>query len=360
MSAAYNSTSHPQTLSATAALIRRLRHPLRTKRSRHPTPPSHSSSVASKLTKRLPRAEDERPVTSPAQSLPRELPRIKDKGDFAEHRYGNVNLYWNSVMMEASEQEKARRVAEIESNGKQRNNDRVFADSEQLCRAYDCHHRDQRSIMAETTVTQQTHCSLDTHPAISALDPHSGNRTEVPLANGNCGTDPTANSSVKDLHALDSANADLTWNSALTRILASPYINASLSSSIKARAHSYPPSSDKEEFNMRAVSFVPNFSYPIAAAQWYDTRPASTLLRDFENGVAERSETTGGRELDGAQLSTLGVNGGVGVFDFGLGNGGDGDSLYRVPTPTSTLTHAGSGLENGFRGNGYVSVDGES
>lgn len=70
---------------------------------------------------------------------------------------------------------------------------------------------------------------------------------------------------------------NLTWNSALTRILTSARVDAILAAGLRARAPAHQASSEmgggeQVLIDMRAVRLVPNFSYPLAGAEWHERR----------------------------------------------------------------------------------------
>lgn len=92
------------------------------------------------------------------------------------------------------------------------------------------------------------------------------------LTNGDRYITLTENSSVIELLPHQPTNTHLTWKSALTRILASPHVDSDVSTTIRTRAcgKSIRETKDSEDVDMRDVKLVPNFSYSIASARWYE------------------------------------------------------------------------------------------
>ncbi|KAH6637966.1 hypothetical protein C7974DRAFT_451172 [Boeremia exigua] len=333
MPRAYTLSPRPQNFSTTASLINRLRHPLRISRVRRVSiSPSHSPSARTRLDKRRPRASDECVEASTPQSSPHELVKIEDRGEYTEQRYGDVNLYWNSEMVETNEQGATqRKTGDKNARRKRQKESHVFDDTEQLCRAYHNRYQGQGSPKSEKIAPQQTNQS--TNPAPNT---HHSQATHLPThrTHRNHST-PTATSSSTDPPPDSHTFAHLTWNSALAHILSSPLIDPSIKAAISARSNASQPATQNGEVAMCAVNLVPNFSYPIPSARWYDTATVSAPGPPSVNGNAAGLAARDERRRD----SLLG-NGDTAVLDVG-GADADEDSLYRAPTPGRAATYRG-------------------
>ena len=341
MPKAYTLTPRPKNLSTVATFIHRLRHPLRIQRVRHsPLLPANSGSVRTESDKRRPRVEGEWLEAPTSHGSPYELVEIGDKGEYTEQRYGNVNVYWNSVMVEASEEEKWRRREAGEKCRKQKRKGMVFGDSEPLYKAHDSRQRTWDRVRSSTAAPQRTRSlpkSPSTNPTLS--DHGDGSYLPTPLDrddNGDRYTTLTENISVANLNMHPFTDTGLTWNSALTRILASPCVDLSVSSTIRARARGRRPSRDPEEVDMRGVSMVPNFSYPIASARWCDACAASDWPFLEGDGCGNRiGGVESGEPRPIACNALVNADDDVSFPDLEDSDGGDDDSLYRAPTPAS-------------------------
>lgn len=136
MPRAYTLTPRPKNLSALATLVHRLRPPLRMQRVRHSSHiPSHPDPTPTESDESHPAGEDDWLEEPASQGLPYESIELEDRGEYTEQRYGNIELYWNSVLVEASlEQQKGRRMAE--QDRREKRNGRVFDNTEQLYQAF--------------------------------------------------------------------------------------------------------------------------------------------------------------------------------------------------------------------------------
>lgn len=108
-------------------------------------------------------------------------------------------------------------------------------------------------------------------------------------------TATTRSTSATQSPLLDRAN--LTWNSALTTILTSARVDAALAAGIRARAPAHQASNEmgggeQVYIDMRAVRMVPNFSYPLASANWHERCDLAEWER--EKG---RERDIGGEEI---------------------------------------------------------------
>lgn len=172
----------------------------------------------------------------------------------------------------------------------------MFADSEQLYKTFArrWYRRDGMNSTSSATVPEPMSSSLDTLPSIPTLDGHTSDAsTQSPYSNHNTNGDRhitlNEHTSAAELpvSAQPSLKKDLTWNSALTRILASPHVAPSLSTAIRTRDRSTSKKKDNstEDVDMRLVRMVPNFSYPIASARWSERHdPESIPFKDTYNG----------------------------------------------------------------------------
>lgn len=218
-----------------------------------------------------------------SQDLVYELTEVEDKGEYTEQRYGNADAYWNGVLVEGrAEGEQKRHVAE-NCGWRKKINSRVFHNTEQVYQAYDNRHREEGSADQPTAVLEQIRslnnpASMPMHiNSFSDAAAHfNGDMTEV------CSITPSESTSVAHLSANQAVSPNLTWNSRLVRILASPSVASSLSSAIRARAYG---KSSSAHMNMCEVGMVPNFSYPLANACWSDTCHASRCEKMEEAGT---------------------------------------------------------------------------
>lgn len=109
---------------------------------------------------------------------------------------------------------------------------------------------------------------------------------------------------------------NLTWNSVLTTILTSARVDAILAAGIRSRAPAHQASSEmgggkQVLIDMRAVRFVPNFSYPLAGAKWDEKRDLDEWEREKRRGDDEKRR----REEKAGKA--------------------DSSSLFREPSPVS-------------------------
>lgn len=306
--------------------------------------PSNSGSVRNESDKRRPRAEDEWLEEPTSQGPPYELVEIQDKGKYTEQRYGNADVYWNSVMVEASEEEKERRRVAGEGESREKRNGRIFENTEQLYQAYNKRQRNQDDMKRSSAVPEQKRFLSD---LASTPAPTDGPSHPAAKPNHDANEDPyitlTENTSVAELNTNLTLSPDLTWNSALTQILASPGVDSSVSSGIRARAHGTFRSKrgDTDEVDMREVSMVPSFSYPLRNARWCDACQASYLPSLDRDGQVEGIWQAEGEDHlpNGRNDSTTGdSDDDVSFLDLTQSNDMHADSLYRVPTPTLTPT----------------------
>lgn len=181
-------------------------------------------------------------------------------------------------MVEAGPEKKERRRL-AEEDRKKGTRGRAFGDTEQLYEAVANRQRIRGSVQgtASAAVPERMGCLLPT-PSTHRI---AHGRTEgVTDQQSCCNRDtngyrysaPTENSNAYELpvDAQQRAKSTLTWNSALTRILASPCVDPSVSAAIRARARGRTMSRRRtnEAVDMRLVDMVPNFSYPLAGARW--------------------------------------------------------------------------------------------
>lgn len=243
MPRAYTLTQRPPNLSAVAKLMHRLRHPLRTQRVRQSSiTPSHLPSARTGPDKRRPRVKNEWLEASTSRS-PHHLCEIQDKGEYTEQRYGDVDTYWNSVMVEANEDEQFQ-------NKRSR--------SQRIANTYIAKPAEQTYISLAppaTDLTQSDH-TVTPYAYVRTVDIDDNSDRLITLTTTTRNASPT--------HDLTSDY--LTWNSALNAILASPFIDPSVSAAVRSRARSRPDG--EVGVDKRDVGMVPNFSYPIASAAW--------------------------------------------------------------------------------------------
>ncbi|XPS70470.1 hypothetical protein M3J09_002686 [Ascochyta lentis] len=363
MPTTYTLIPRPQNLSATATLIHRLRHPLRVQRTRHPSlPPSHSRHACASEDRRRPRVEDEW-IEAPTRSgSPCQLVEFEDKGEYSEQRYGDVNLYWNSVLVEASEEEKEkRRLSEEKRNRQKRTKGRVFEDSEQLQKAARKNGKGKDAdASSQPILSSEPHAESRIPPELrSSLLDHSATK-QVPKkpvddvsnqptclyrnTNGETNNDRyitlTENTSVAELPNVNpdhDTEPTLTWNSALERILSSPHVDAEVEATIRARARGRPIERSNHTHNpmvdMRMVEMVPNFSYPIASAQWSERRDDDphSLTNGYEHQGIHSSTHQNTQER--YQAETNSTKSSTSTAPFIHSPSASSDSLYRAPTP---------------------------
>lgn len=134
-------------------------------------------------------------------------------------------------------------------------------------------HPHSSTVREQTVSTSDLRWSL----ALAKKNSHSATRSDA--------------GATEDLHITFAENACVTqcnaqqpadksrliWNSEFTRILASPDVDPSAASEIKAQAGhaSGHEAQGDEEVDMRAVTMVPNLSCPVANAHWCDACHAS-------------------------------------------------------------------------------------
>ncbi|KAF3051494.1 hypothetical protein E8E11_001970 [Didymella keratinophila] len=338
MPRAYTLTPRPRNLSTTAILIHRLRHPLRMQRVRHPSQVlSNPGSAPTEPDGRHSAAEDDWPEEPTSQGSPYEVTEIEDRGEYTKQKYGNVDLYWNSVMVEASPEEKEMRRVIEEDIGKEKRDGRVFENTEQLYQAYQKRQPDRRSSTVPGQALSTPGRTSPTVPSVNAS--HAATRSDL-HANQDRYITHTENTRVVELNAQRAGDSRLTWNSALTQIIASPGVDPSIASEIKARAGHMPNNQDldDEEVDMRAVSMVPKFSYPIANACWCDACHASSWPF-LDGSECDNSAESDSHLLNGlCEFWTDMGNDDVSFLDLTQSNDVDVDSLYREPTPTPAPT----------------------
>ena len=274
MPTAYAPVPCPKDLSTMATLVHRLRHPLRIHKARHNEfRPSHSPSVRDFSDKRRPKAENEW-LEGPVRSdSPVELVQIEDKGEYSQPRYGDLDLFWNSIMIEATEEERAKRKKEDER--KKRRRGCVFEDNEKIYTAFN-NHQPIQSGMKKTgsiVVTEPTSSLsnyLSAHPISSGHADMLPDRTIYSDhdASGDRYITLTENTSVAELDSHQTTISYLTWNSAFNKILASSCVPSGMEATIRARARDRTRNKIDGDVDMRDVGMVPNFSYPIASARW--------------------------------------------------------------------------------------------
>lgn len=360
MPTAYTLTPRPKNLSITATLIYRLRHPLRMQRIRNLSlAPSRSPSVRTYSDKRRPKVKDKR-LESPTRSgSPCQLVEIEDKGEYNEQRYDNVNTYWNSAMVEAGPEKKERRRL-AEEDRKKGTRGRAFGDTEQLYEAVANRQRIRGSVQgtASAAVPERMGCLLPT-PSTHRI---AHGRTEgVTDQQSCCNRDtngyrysaPTENSNAYELpvDAQQRAKSTLTWNSALTRILASPCVDPSVSAAIRARARGRTMSRRRtnEAVDMRLVDMVPNFSYPLAGARWCERcnvheRPAvpASPTSDEQKKTLKPSNSPSiapqQRPAD-LNINTNSTSNAPRPTTSQPSPSPSTDSLYRPPTPAQHTEH---------------------
>lgn len=354
MPKAYTLTPRPQNLSTIATLIHRLRHPLRIKRTHRPsTQPSHSSSTRKNQDQHRLKARDERLDIPTSHDPPLELAEIEDKGEYTKQRYGNVESFWNSVLVETSEQNQTRRT--IGHDNKRVKGKRCgFDDTEELYRAYRSRSSGQGSRSTDTGVPQQT----NSH-AVDPAPPGVCASSAVPT--GMIIRTDEANQHVSLPQKSRLRASKLTWNKTLTTILtrlqsvSSPARTVLARSHSRSRSRSLPRSSSyshnpshphraqatevegEVEVDMRDVAMVPNFSYPLRSAPWYtcewwDDGGGQGTGAGWDVG-GERGSVQLGEDDDVSFLNLNGEGGGYRDEDGEVEEEAEVDSLYRAPTP---------------------------
>ena len=325
----------PKDFSTLATLVHRLCHPLHIQRVRYDgaAPASQSGSVRTDSDKRRQR-------TSHGSS--RELVEVQNKGDYTQQRYGDLHTYWNSVMVEASEGEKESRKVGAAGKRREIRRGRVFDDSEQSYKAYnDRQCADGGSANGFTVAVQHTSFHPDALATDLSLKRHTGTLSNQPTnsclnINDDRYVTLTESTSVVKLPATEAEDQDaprLTWNSALTRILASPAVDLEISAAIRARANGGRKSTEHQDVDMREVGMVPNFTYPIADARWCercDIKPLDLDKEDKLGQVDTEIEQQGrGFDWNGDGNSNITIE-----HCPSISSG----SLYRPPMPVTRKT----------------------
>lgn len=297
--------------------------------------PSNPGLAPNKSNGRYAAAEDDWLEEPASQGSSYELIEIEDRGEYTEHKNGNVDLYWNSVMAEASPEEGERwRVIE-ETRRKEKRSGRVFDNTEQLYQAFNKRQPHPRS----SAVPEQGVSASKLRSSLASADdiPHPATQSDID-ATEDYHIILTENACVTQCNAQRADTSRLTWNSALTRIQASPGIDPSVASEIKARAGraSDNKAPGDEEVDMRAVAMVPNFSYPIANARWCDACHASDWPcldgTECDNSDERQSPPPDNRN----DITTDTSNDDVSFLHLAQSNDIDVDSLYRESMPTAT------------------------
>lgn len=342
MSRAYTLTPRPKNLSTTATVIHRLRHPLRMRRVRHSSRVlSNPGTAPIGSDGRHSAAEDDWLEEPTSQGSPYELIEIRDRGECTEQRYGNVDLYWNSFKVGSSPDEKERRRVVEEDRRKGERNGRVFDNTRQLYQVFERSQPNHRS----STMPGQAISSLGrTSPNIwTGNAPRAATQLDFDASEARYIT-LTQNTSVAELDVQRVDSSRLTWNSAVTQILASPNVDSSVASEVKAQAGHTPNNQDQadEEVDMRAVSMVPNFSYPIANARWCDACHALDWpcldCSECDNRAGSLPRLPNGR----SEFSIDTSNDDVSFLELAKPNDADVDSLCREPAPTPASTSQGT------------------
>lgn len=316
MPGAYTSTSRRQNLSTTATLIHRLRHSLRNKGARQPpTVPNHSPSARINLDKRRSRTGSKSLEAPTSSSSRHELVQIEDRGEYTQPRYGNVNMFWNSVMVEANEQEDGHQVAEGQSK-RTSTEDSGSADTSQLYNAHQMRSSIQTSRNLKIQSPQQTSPLTSPRPSKPTPTDHPCPPPPPP---------PSPQQPVTLLPPHDLFTTPLTWNKALTRILTNPRTSPSLVRSVLARSQNlhFHPSQERRGVQMRDVAMVPNFSYPICGAWWY-----RAWYGTDQSLICEGDDGKGKLIREDNDVRFLDLEGG-GIEDE--------NELYRASTPVSVL-----------------------
>jgi hypothetical protein len=241
----YTLTPRPIDLSAGATLIHRLRHPLRAQRICDIFLPPHASpSARTDSDIRRQRIEDKWLEVPTRSGSPYRLLDVENKGEYSQHRYGDVDLYWNSVMVEAGED---RKMKQSLKEKRRRRKGRSFDDTEQLYQAFARNHIE------------------DLHK-----QPHHDSNSDRYIT-------LTEKTSVAELDAHEALSRRLTWNLALESILASSHIDPEVAALIRSRARGRRTHRYADTLDMIEVSMVPNFSYPIADSRWCSSSDANDI-----------------------------------------------------------------------------------
>jgi len=220
-------------------------------------------------------------LEAPTSSSSRhKLVQIEDRGEYTQPRYGNVDMFWNSVMVEAIEQEEEHQVAEGQSKRTSRD-DTGSADTRQLYNAHQVRSSNQTSHNLKTQSPRQT--SPLTSPRPFKLTPTNHPAPAPPPLPPFPLQHPATL-----LPPYDLFTTPLTWNKALTRILTNPRTSPSLVRFVLARSQKSHDHSSQERrgVQMRDVAMVPNFSYPICGAWWYRAWYGldQSLIREGDGG----------------------------------------------------------------------------
>lgn len=244
---------------------------------------------------------------------------IGDGGGYTENQYTAVDTFWNSAMIESSRQDETR-----DSDAMQTKQHDRLPDSNDP--PHDVEYT--RQIRSDARITAAGSRPLPSLPTSSSENTEaSPNPLQLSI--------PSTHDDNIDTHSSFAASTrttspnpiftgvDLTWNSALTSILASPYVDPCLSAAIRSCTSSRQKGRD-EEVDMHDARMVPNFSFPIAGARWSE-RCESVVDEEgqdnqtFEVGIETRDDCDAGT-LEPKILK-------------GENQDKDGSSLYRVPTP---------------------------
>ncbi|KAF1360585.1 hypothetical protein EJ07DRAFT_155018 [Lizonia empirigonia] len=310
--------------------------------------------------KRRPRVKDKRLESPTSSGSPCQLMEIEDKGEYNEQRYDNVNTYWNSVMVEAGPEEKERRRL-AEEDRKKRTRGRAFGDTKQLYEAVANRQRIRGSVQGTASAAAPERMGCLPPTPSTHRTPHS--RTEGVTdqqscfdrdTNGYRYSTPNENKNAYELpvDAQQRAKSTLTWNSALTRILASPCVDPSVSAAIRARARGRKMSRSRTngEVDMRLVDMVPNFSYPLAGARWCERcsvheRPAAaaSTTSDEQKKTPKPSNSPIIRPEQRPADLNINANSASNAPRPTTSQPSPSpstDSLYRPPTPAHRTEHA--------------------
>jgi hypothetical protein len=360
MSKAYTLTPRPKDLGAMATFVHRLRYPLRIRGIRHNELLFRSQSFSTRgdSDKRRPRFEDERLEAPTRSGSPYELVEIEDKGKYNEVRYSNVDVFWNSTMVEASEEERARK-REVEERKMMKRRGRVFEGSEKLCSVVrgcgkepkageprrvadinDCRIQGSNDYANSKEQPERTSSLANPFSRHRVANVHvelSSNRLTGSYRGTNgdhyytlAEDDDVA---VLDLHQV--VDPRLTWNTALTRLLASAYIDPEVKATITAKARDRKATDmNAEELEKREVNMVPNFSYPIVSARWINRYDAEDLPFANRDRVVHSN-----REKQGSVAEECPIR--LGIYSPAsahLNPSASSDSLYYQQTAVGRAT----------------------
>ncbi|KAF2035757.1 hypothetical protein EK21DRAFT_106602 [Setomelanomma holmii] len=411
------------------AFLRRLKRSLqsRSRRSTRASSPLASPPRAEHLRTEKDNASDEDGFDSTGSLPP--LPVIKDRGPPTANRYSNADIFWNSTMIEADDDEKLKR-----STPKSRNLNRRFTDRSNTLElgpvggAHPRSHLSQASKKVDSASISQTatpkrkvdnnrglerlHRSLSygrertdndltvmavripdyarrfdaPTPRIERLSESLSPRTQqwdefmdFPFENSKhiyaAAPDPplpvaeqTASLSgltvisdeknppdlAHDHHVgetisrVDSgSSAALTWNLALNQILGHEAVDPAVEETIRERIRSSRDMSGSDQgepllASITEAGLVPNFSYPVAAAAYYDrlagdqTQTPAILVNGVESKKSMDSNTNQGRSPSKTDHSTTPEQPWhLEALPNGISSSGSStitDSLYRPPT----------------------------